>query len=268
MEYVVLFFLGLLVYAFLIEPFLLSVERLDLLFDDLPDEFDGFKIVQVSDFHLSHFTSFHVKILSAIDTERPDMIAITGDFNGKNLAAICKDFCKSIAGKSRYVFAVLGNWDHKAENLDFFVKSIKDSGISVLINESAVIKKNGKELFIAGTDDSFTGNEDLGKTFKNIPENNFVIMLTHCPDIIYHAAKYKPQLVLSGHTHGGQVKVPFVRAVYVPSEFGTRFLSGLFRVEGTYLYVNRGIGTSHIPVRFLSLPELTVITLWKKKLAR
>ena len=264
MQYIFLFFLGLLVYAFFIEPFLLSIERLDLLFNDLPDEFDGFKIVQVSDFHLSHFTPLHVKVLTAIDTEKPDMIAITGDFDGKNLTELGKNFCKNIAEKSRYVFAVLGNWDHRTENLDFLVKSIEDSGISVLINGSAVIERNGKKLFITGTDDSFTGNEDLGKTFKSVPENSFIIMLTHCPDIIYDAVKYKPQLVLSGHTHGGQVKVPFITAIFVPSKFGTRFLSGLFRVEGTYLYVNRGIGTSHIPVRFLSLPELTVITLRKK----
>jgi len=262
--YVFLVILGLLAYAFFVEPFLLSVERLDLLFDDLPDEFDGFKIVQVSDFHLYSFTRIHEKVLTVLDKEKPDMIAITGDFNGKKLTELGKDFCKNIAKKSRYVFAVLGNWDHRVQNLDFLVKSIEDSGISVLINGSAVIERNGKELFIAGTDDSFTGNEDLEKTFKSIPENSFVVMLTHCPDIIYDAVKYKPQLVLSGHTHGGQVKVPFITAIYVPSKFGTRFLSGLFRVERTYLYVNRGIGTSHIPVRFLSLPELTVITLRKR----
>jgi len=262
---VVVIVISFLFYGFFIEPFILFVFHKFFYFENLPKSFDGFKIVQISDLHFTRLTRLHKKVLAILEREKPDMIAVTGDFVGWNLKITCGSFCKDIANKSRNVFAVLGNWDHKMDNFDFLVKNIKDNGISVLINESVPIHKDGEEIFILGTDDSFTGYANLKETFKNVPENAFVILLTHCPDIIYEATRYKPQLVLSGHTHGGQVKIPFLKAFYVPSKFGTHFLSGLFKIKETYLYVNRGLGTSHLPFRLFSPPEVTVFTLYLKR---
>ena len=256
---------AILIYAFLIEPYLLSVTHLNLYFNDLPLSFENIKIAQISDIHFTRFIRLHYKVLDTLVKEKPDITVITGDFVNESLKITCKDFCKSIAEKSKYTLAVPGNWDHKVNDFSYFIKSISETGISLLVNSSTVFSKNGDRIFIAGTDDPYKKYADLKKTFRNIPQDAFVILLAHCPDIIYDATEYKPQLVLSGHTHGGQVKIPFIKALYVPSKFGTRFLCGLFKIKNSYLYVNRGIGTSHLPIRFFSPPEITVITLHSKK---
>ncbi len=261
MIFIILISTAILIYAFLIEPYLLSITHLNLHFNDLPQSFEKFKIAQISDLHFTRFTCLHRKVLNALEKEKPDIIVITGDFVSRSLKITCKDFCRNITEKSKYTFAIPGNWDHKVNDFNYFVKSINETGISLLINSSTALSKNNNRIFIAGTDDPYRKYADLKKTFKNIPRNTFVILLTHCPDIIYDAIKYKPQLVLSGHTHGGQIRIPFIKALYVPSKFGTRYLSGLFKIKNTYLYVNRGIGTSHLPVRFFSPPEITIITL-------
>ena len=251
----------LLVYAFFVEPNLLSVTKLELYFKDLPDSADGLRILQISDLHYSGDAPIYEKVLAAIKKLNPDIIVITGDFVGNKQNYKSVEYCKRIVSSGKPVFAVMGNWDHKAADVSRLKSLLQNSGIKVLVNTSVEFKPH---FYIAGTDDSYTGFADLDKTFAHIPEDSFVLLLTHCPDIIYDAVRYHPKLVLCGHTHGGQVKIPFTKkALYVPSKYGSRFIEGLFEVNGVYMYVNRGIGNSHLRVRFLSKPEVTLITLHK-----
>ena len=250
-----------LIYAFFVEPNLLSVTKLELSFKDLPDSADGLRVLQISDLHYNGDAPIYEKTLKAIEALNPDIIVITGDFVGDKQNYKSVEYCKRIVSLGKPVFAVMGNWDHHSFTSELASK-LNKAGVKVLVNTSVEFKSH---FYIAGTDDSYTGFANLSKTFAHIPEDSFVLLLTHCPDIIYDAVKYHPKLVLCGHTHGGQVKIPFTKkALYVPSKFGSRFIEGLFEVGGVYMYVNRGIGNSHLRVRFLSKPEVTLITLHKK----
>ncbi len=253
---------ALLLYSFFIEPNMLSITEVNLYFKNLPAEENGLKIVQISDLHYNKDAQIYEKTLRKIKKLNPDLIVITGDFIGSNKNTEVINYCKQIVKLGKPVYAILGNWDHNLYELTKFEEGLRSSGIHLLVNSNEKLSKN---FFIAGTDDSFSGHADLEKTFSGIPENAFVILLTHSPDIIYDAVKYKPELVLCGHTHGGQVKIPFTKkALYVPSVYGSRFLEGLFHIDGTYMYVNRGIGNSHLRMRFMSIPEITVFTLHRK----
>jgi predicted MPP superfamily phosphohydrolase len=250
------------VYAFFVEPNMLDVTKISLSFDKLPVSADGIKIVQISDFHYNRDALIYEKTLRKIAELKPDIIVITGDFTGSRGNDAAVSYCKRIVSLGKPAFAVMGNWDHKTVAAYTLKNSLTKAGVRVLTNENVEFMPH---FHIAGTDDSYTGFADLQKTFSGIPEGDFVLLLTHAPDIIYDAAQYKPDLVLCGHTHGGQVKIPFIKkALYVPSIYGSRFLEGLFRVNGVYMYVNRGIGESHLRMRFLSKPEITVFTLHKK----
>ncbi len=251
-----------LVYSFFVEPNMLSVTNVNLFFENLPEEKNGLKIAQISDLHYNKDAPIYEKTLKKLREINPDLIVITGDFIGSKKNTKSVEYCKRIAELGIPVYAIMGNWDHNLLELSDFEKKLEDAGIHLLVNSNKEIFKN---FFLAGTDDSFTGYADLAETFSGIPQGAFAILLTHSPDIIYDAAKCKPALVLCGHTHGGQVKIPFTKkALYVPSIYGSRFLEGLFKVNGVYMYVNRGIGNSHLRIRFMSVPEITVFTLRKK----
>jgi len=252
-----------LIYAFFAEPEMLSVTKLELSFDNLPESADGIRILQISDLHYNSDAPIYEKTLRTVKELNPDIIVITGDFVGdkRNYKAI--EYCKRIVSLGKPVFAVMGNWDHKAVNVLKLQALLQSAGVKVLTNTGVEFMPH---FYIAGTDDSYTGFADLDKTFSHIPEDAFVLLLTHCPDIIYDALNYHPDLVLCGHTHGGQVKIPLTKkALYVPSKYGSRFIEGLFNINGVYMYVNRGIGNSHLRMRFLSRPEISLITLHKKK---
>lgn len=245
-------------YMYFIEPNILTLTRIDLKFQDYPLD-KTIKILQLSDLHYDDNGVIYKKTLRAIRKENPNIIVITGDFIGERRNRKVVKFCKQLVEPKRPIYAIMGNWDHKYPGgIKELKKVLSELGITVLVNSNVEIYPH---FYIAGTDDPYFGYANLKKTFKGIPQNTFTVLLTHIPDIVYDAIKYKPNLILCGHTHGGQVKVPFVKAAYVPSKYGTRFLEGMFKVEGVYMYVNRGIGESHLHIRFLSPPEITIFTL-------
>ncbi len=243
------------VYGIFIEPNTLIKTELNLNFEGLQKPL---KIIQISDLHATKISRPFIKALKAIEKECPDFVFITGDFVGYNRHLLCKDYLAEIAKACPNTYAILGNWDHKAKNFKRLVQEIQETGIKLLINEHI----GAKGIFIAGVDDPYREMDNLPKTFKNIPKNGFVILLAHSPDIIYKALPYKPKLILSGHLHGGQVALPFIKfAIYSPSRYWVKFLKGLYKIEQTYLYVNRGIGESHLRIRICSPPEVAIINL-------
>lgn len=247
-------------YATVVEPLTLKKTYIELKFDNLPVE--RLKIVQISDLHYTRMSRPLEKALEVISEENPNIVAITGDFISSDLKIRFKEFLTKLTSINRNTFAVLGNWDHNLYDTKPLKDEIINSGVTLLLNDSFRLD-NG--VVIAGTDDPYYGYDDLESTFRGIEESSFVIMLSHTPDIIYRAAEYKPDLVLAGHLHGGQVRIPFLKfALYVPSEYGSRFLEGLYDVQGVKMYVSRGIGTSHLRIRFFAPPEITVINLLKK----
>ncbi len=254
--------------GFILEPNHLETKRLSLVMPDLPCGFDGFRIAQISDLHLHARTRVCSQILRAVRVERPHIVAITGDLvDCPENSVICTGFVKELCQvSSAPVFIIRGNWDHRAfpthQLIGQWDEQLRQAGAHVLVNENVCLHRHGDSIWLAGTDDPYFGHADLDTSFSGIPGSGFAITLTHAPEAFEELAELpQARLVLAGHTHGGQVRLPLVGAIRVPSRYGTRFARGLFRLHDTLFYVNAGIGMSHLPVRFLCRPEFTVLTL-------
>lgn len=257
-------------YSTLIEPFWIEIKKVHIKINNLPPAFDGFKIIHFSDIHLGfHFQPGHLpKIVQIINRLKGDLICFTGDLLDTihsldslpgSISAL--QHLKAPLGK----LAVLGNHDYMA-GVDRVSQGLRQSGFQLLINENTVVSKKRDLLFISGIDDSLFGYPSLEKATANVPDNACHILLSHEPDIAEISSRYRIDLQLSGHTHGGQVRLPFVGPILTP-DLGKNYVSGLYRVKHSNLqvYTNRGLGTTHLPIRFLCRPEITLITLEKAK---
>ncbi len=217
---------------------------------DLPESFRGLRIVQLSDIHHGLFLPFHA-VLDAVEmTNRlqPDVIALTGDFVTYSRAYI--EPVAAILGTLRArhgVFAVLGNHDFRVGDGEV-TRALQRHGIEVLRNRHALLRHAGHALPIAGIDDLWYG-ADLPRALHGIRPGAPTILLAHNPKIIRRAAHYQVGLVLSGHTHGGQINLPLAGTVFGRSPEQMRFRSGWDRLGPTQIYVSRGIGTVVLPLR-------------------
>ncbi|MCX6085386.1 MAG: metallophosphoesterase [Caldiserica bacterium] len=254
--------------GFLLEPFQLGVSRLEVLCSHLPAGFDGLKIAQLSDLHLHGVSRAYRTAIDVIGREHPDLVAITGDLVDRpEETSACISFLSQLRAAARVpVIVVPGNWDHRAfptrQSIAAWHKRLQaETGVRVLANQNLVLRRHGDRMWLVGTDDPYFGHADLDASFEGVPDSAFALVLTHAPEVFEELAQRPAaRLVLAGHTHGGQVRLPFIGALRVPSRYGTRFAQGLYKLGDTFFYVNAGMGTSHLPVRFLCRPELTFIT--------
>ncbi len=254
-------------YILFFEPNNIQIEKQVIAIENLPQRFDGVKIVQLSDFHSLWFGSREKKVLEMLEELKPDFVFITGDFVDPITKAITdrklnsvKIFWQKLGEKyENRIFGVLGNHDTK------FVKNyLIESGITILDNENKKLILNNEHIYLVGVDDPWTRRANLSKAMEGIENEGPKILLAHAAEIIDEAVREKIDLVLVGHTHGGQINFPVLEWLQPLSEYGRKYTSGLFRIEDTYLYVNRGIGTSILPIRFNCPPEITLIELQKK----
>jgi hypothetical protein len=166
-------------------------------------------------------------------------------------------------------YCIFGNHDHGGYGSKIYRNIMETTNFTVLLNESTPIKlKDGSSIYLLGIDDAMLGNPNLPLALKNVPNNRFTILLSHAPDLAETASQYPIQWQISGHSHGGQVKIPFVGALVIPP-FAKNYPEGLYKIGDDHpltLYVNRGIGTTRLPFRFMAKPELTVYTLRSEKL--
>ena len=216
----------------------------------LPPAFRGFRIVQLSDIHHGLFLPLHVVIEAVELTNQlePDLVALTGDFVTYSRAYI--EPVAAVLGRlrARYgVFAVLGNHDYRV-GADHLARVLRRERIEVLRNRHAALRRRGEALYVAGIDDVDYG-ADLPRALRGIPPATPTVLLAHNPRIIRRAARSGVSLVLSGHTHGGQVNLPLVGTIYGRSSEDMRFKIGWDRLGPTQIYVSRGIGTVVLPVR-------------------
>ena len=245
----------------LTEPYRLTIEHQQVYLRRLPKALDGFRIVQLSDIHHSRFTSRQI-IERAVQTAtslQPDIIALTGDYISKERAYAAP--CAEILGKLRArhgVYAVLGNHDHWTDAA-LITDLFRAEGITVLINQGMRFEKNGAAFWLAGVDDTMVGLEDLPLAMAGSSEDEMKLLLAHNPIILRRAARVGVDLVLSGHTHGGQVSLISDRnAAARPRR---RVLKGLASEGETQIYVTRGLGTVVLPVRFGCPPEVSLLEL-------
>jgi len=239
------------------------LEEVDIPFRDLPEPMCGLKILLISDVHAGFF--FRRKIRAAnrlIKDLSPDLIACTGDtVNRPGDWPIAVEWLSSLPSDvPRY--AVAGNWDYaRGGSAALFAEQIRRAGLIPLQNESAMLDRKDASLRIAGLDDIHLGTFDPNRAFDG--ENaDFTLALSHNPDTILYIDETRFDLMLSGHTHGGQVRIPGRGAVFTATHIGKPYASGLFELRtGRYLYVSRGLGEGTIPWRAFCPPELTLLTL-------
>ena len=220
------------------------------------------RLVQISDLHLSDFDGYFQHVAELVNGLAPHLIVLTGDYleEERNIRAVL-DFLRRLRGPHG-VFAVQGNWEYwsrlEGENLRRHFLGV---GVRLLINERADLEINGQQLSLLGLDFPSSGDQ-LRRLQEQADPARFNLLLSHVPAFAHEQLERHVGLILCGHTHGGQVRVPLLPPLYLPRYSG-RFVAGLYQVGryGTLLYVNRGIGTSVLPVRLACRPEITVIEL-------
>jgi len=257
--------------AGVVEPNYPQLVQLTLPIKRLSAQWDGLRIVQLSDFHYDDYFSVVPlrKSIEIVNPLQPDLILLTGDFvtapafsGDKKKAASVIESCAQLLAQLRArigLFACLGNHDVATDAIHI-LNVLQSHNIKVLRNRSEPLEKDGKRLWLAGIDDVIEGSADLDVTLKSIPPDEPVVLMAHEPDFATRVAKYPVDLQLSGHSHGGQVRIPFIGAPVLP-ELGLKFPKGLYQVGGLTLYTNVGIGTVRLPVRFHCPPEITLFTL-------
>ena len=267
-------------YSFIFEPNNIQIERISVKMENLPESFDGIKIVHLTDFHSKDFGEREKRVLEILEDLDPDFVFITGDFIDHKTKDIdsCQEFWRELGNKYQgRIFGVLGNHEYWIDHIDASsIKSLlEESGIAVLGNENKKISRSkdaavlrlyndDEYIYLIGVDDPDTGRDDLSKAMIGVEKNIPKILLAHSPDIVNDSKSLEKEdidLILTGHTHGGQVKIPFLRPFWTPTKNRGKYASGLFEINETNLYVNRGIGTAVFPIRFNCSPEITVIEL-------
>jgi predicted MPP superfamily phosphohydrolase len=240
---------------------MLSIERQEIYLRSLPAKLDGLRVVHLSDLHYGPLVNpkHLMRAVKAANDLRPDLIALTGDYISQDRMYAAP--CAEVVGKlrARYgVYAVLGNHDHWTDAA-LIADLFRAENIRVLINEGSRMDLRSESFWLAGVDDTMVGLEDLSLALAGAQHNEFKLLLAHNPTILRRAARAGVDLVLSGHTHGGQVTWRSEK-----SRSGRprrRMLRGLGRRGNTQIYVTRGLGTVVLPIRYGCPPEISVLDL-------
>ena len=239
------------------------VTRVELRFADLPEAFDGYRIGQISDVHCGLFAP-EARVRSwarRLDAEDLDLVAITGDLvaHGTDEVEAVSRALGLVRGRDG-AWACLGNHEYFGAS-GRIVGALEREGIEVLRNRAVAIRRGDASIVVAGVDDSWTQRADLRRALARREGGEFTVLLAHDPTMFGEAAARGVQLTLSGHTHGGQIGLPFfAKRINLASLF-YRFTSGLYRDGASVLYVNRGVGTSGPPIRLGVPAEVAVFTL-------
>jgi predicted MPP superfamily phosphohydrolase len=247
------------------QPKNISITNQSVVLKKLDDIFRGYRLLQVSDFHLGTWinTRDMYEIVDLINQQEPDLIAITGDFISFDPIKYSKVLYNTLSSLNPMdgVVAVLGNHDHYTDAV-VIRDALSNCGIIELNNSIHVIKRSSSRLIMAGIDDYMTRHADLDRVIEQIPDaDDSVILLAHEPDfadISSESGRFAMQL--SGHTHGGQICLPIFGNLYLP-RYGRKYPSGYYQVNDMQLYTNRGIGTSWLKFRLNCPPEITIFEL-------
>lgn len=230
----------------------------------LPDSFQGFRIIQISDLHLGTWLSVDklIEVVGIINQHEPDLVVITGDFVSYRpldyKAGITHALSKIISKEG--TLAVLGNHDHWT-NTEIIRSALHDAGVVELCNLAINIQRGSERVYFAGIDDHYVGKDRLDFISAQVPAGELCILLAHEPDYAEISSKSGLfSLQLSGHSHGGQIILPRLGSLYLP-RYGRKYPSGLYTVGEMYLYTNRGLGTAELQVRYNCPPEITIFEL-------
>lgn len=251
-------------YATELELRWLQVERLRLSLPGLPRAFHGLTIAQISDLHVGPYIGAQEvrAAVEAVMALQADVIVITGDFVSSLAHAEAKIIETALAPLSAPLggYGIMGNHDWWNDR-KVVRRAVEGAGLTMLQNERVAFTRAGESLYLAGLDDYWQGKADLAKTLSGLTADAPVILLVHEPDYADLAARDPRVLLqLSGHSHGGQVRLPFIGPLELP-RYAHRYPLGLQKAGDLWVYTNRGIGVTGLPVRFNCRPEVTLLTL-------
>lgn len=240
----------------------LELTRHTIRVPDLPPEFDGYRIAFLTDTHVTGFMrrAFYRECVARVGSESVDLVLLGGDFVTweRHIPLMARLLLEGLEARDG-VFAVLGNHDYWADP-DGIIAAMTSRGVRFLVNRSVMIRRGGQAIDLVGIDEVYRGSPDLAKSFDGVPGNRPCVAVSHHPDIVEFLEGRRVDLLVAGHTHGGQIRFPFFGAVVVPSAHEALYAAGFHRKHDTLLYVSRGLG-SVPPVRILCRPEIAFFTL-------
>lgn len=250
----------------------LQLHHINITNKKIPTSFQGYRIVHLSDLHNTQFGENNEKLLSMIDKEKPDMIAISGDLidSRKTNVSVALDFLEK-AQKIAPCYYVNGNHEAASSAYEMLKKKMKALGVIVLEDEKVVLEKGKDSITLMGLHDpAFTSDYLFTDTKETVLENlmsdkkseDYTILLSHRPELFLTYADAQADLVLSGHAHGGQVRLPFLGGIVAPNQgLFPKYDGGIYTHDQTTMVVSRGLGNSILPLRINNRPEIIVIDL-------
>jgi predicted MPP superfamily phosphohydrolase len=257
--------------SMLIEPNRPLIVRQEIVLRRWPERLNGFTIALLSDFHYDPYCSVHPlkAAIGMVNALRPDLIALTGDFvtvpplssndaQGANSAEPCAELLRQMHAPYG-LWAVMGNHDFFTDQARV-TSALRAVGIQVLSNQSVAIEPSGGRFWLSGVADVLGGDAKLDSTLQPVPSGEATILLAHEPDYADYVARHPIDLQLSGHSHGGQVRLPLMPALYLP-ELAKKYPAGLYKVGPLSVYTNIGLGTVGVPLRWNCPPEITLLTI-------
>jgi predicted MPP superfamily phosphohydrolase len=238
-------------------------ERIDVPIPGLDPRFDGYRIAHLSDLHIGSLTPdwWARRWIERANLEKPDAVAVTGDLVTSGVAF--HETIANLIGELRArdgVFCAMGNHDYFGDG-EPLISLLEARGARVLRNEGVLLQRQDASMYLAGIDDTWTRRANLDKALEHRPPQTPTIMLAHDPDTFFRIAERGVELVLSGHTHGGQIAVPFLARWINASKLAHHFHLGLYRLGNATLYVHPGLGTTGPPIRLGVAPAVVMLTL-------
>lgn len=260
-------------YMWFCEQFALKVREYEISFPNLPPAFDGYTILHLADLHLTKLGLLEKKLMCFISQREVDTCYVTGDATAQPRASdIFRRVCSVIPHKDP-IYMVLGNSEHKPWlDTQMLIEALSFPGLNILINASCKLDKGGDSITLVGVDDPYSRHADIAKAFEGVDPNDFIVFLTHSPSVAPDGIQLGADLVLAGHTHGGQVRIPGVGVLWTHMRKNKRLNDGFYdsgaiskisKIDAgnSKLLVSRGVGTSRLHIRFNCPPEIIYITL-------
>lgn len=260
--FIICVFVLLIIYAAKIEPYWIEVREQPVYISELPEAFEEFRIIQLSDLHGKTFRDKEIAL--RVNKLNPDLVVITGDIFDQS-SGVPLGYADTVFDgmSAKYgIYFVFGNNDRYLGE-QRVIEKLDQIKIRTLVNNTVRITLKNSGIDLVGIDDPYSQNADLLKALKGTSPGP-KILLAHTPEIINEALKNRIDLTLAGHTHGGQIYIPFMPRFSNVSKGYEKYISGMHNVGNTQMYVNRGLGENYINMRFLTRPEITVIILYKK----
>ena len=240
----------------------LEITSHDVFVHDLPPAFEGYRVAFMTDTHVASFMrrGFYREAVNQINARNVDLVLFGGDFVSwqRHIPLMSELLITGLESKDG-MFAVLGNHDYWA-GADEIIAALTAKGVRFVVNRSIPISRDGQFIRLVGIDEIYRGEPDLDAAYEHVDAGNVVLALSHHPDIITTMRGRRADLMLCGHTHGGQIRLPFFGAIVVPSKHEGRYAAGFFRQDRVLMYVSRGLGAIP-PIRILCRPEVPIFTL-------